>query len=343
MGVNLKSLVGFEETSISSLRGKTVAVDAFNIIFQFLSTIRQQDGTPLMDSKGNVTSHLSGIFYRNMNLLEKDIKLIYVFDGKPPEFKIVKLIREKRKKEAEEKYKQALKEGDYENALKFAKQTSRLSPEIIEQSKQLLLSMGIAVIQAPSEGEAQAALLNKNNDAYAVSSQDYDALLFGSKILVRNLNSSGRRKVPGRNLWIPVNPEVAKLSDVLEKNKIDREQLITLAILVGTDYNPSGVSGIGPKRAFDMVKEFKTPEKVFANVEWNFNTEPMKIFKWFMNPDVDKNYSLKFPNFDSEKIKNILVDTHEFGSERIENRIEKLLTKSNRIKNRDQKTLTGFF
>jgi flap endonuclease-1 len=343
MGVNLRDFVEFSEVSLNSLANKTVAVDAFNIIFQFLSTIRQRDGTPLMDSHGNVTSHLSGIFYRNMNLLEKDISLIYVFDGKPPKFKAVKEIRQKRKEKAEEKYEKALKEGDYENALKFAKQTSRLTSEIIEQSKNLLNAMGIPTVQAPAEGEAQAALINREGHAYAVSSQDYDSLLFGSKILVRNLNSSGRRKIPGRNIWIPVKPEMAKLQEVLAANKIDHEQLVTMSILIGTDYNPSGVKGIGPKTAIKLVKEHKTPEKVFANVDWEYEVEPMTIFKWFMFPEVDKNYKLDFPQFDEEKIKKILVDSHDFGEERIQNRIDKIYGSSNKIRDRSQKSLKGFF
>ena len=203
MGVKLKDIVEPKNISFKDLEGRSVSIDAFNTLYQFLSTIRQRDGRPLTDENGNVTSHLSGILYRNSSMIEKDIKPIYVFDGKAPELKSeTQAKRREIREESEKIYKQALAEGDTEKARKFAMRSSKLSPEIIESSKKLLTLMGIPYIEAKGEGEAQAAYLVANGDAYAVASQDYDCLLFGAKRVVRNLaiNSNlGNLTLPVKN------------------------------------------------------------------------------------------------------------------------------------------------
>src|SRR3989338_8021795 len=108
MGLNIREIIPRKEIELSDLNGKIVCVDAFNTLYQFLSTIRQQDGTPLMDNKERITSHLSGIFYRNINLLSDGIKLIYVFDGEPPELKVKTFKKREAGRElAKEKYEQA--------------------------------------------------------------------------------------------------------------------------------------------------------------------------------------------------------------------------------------------
>ncbi|HEY9247084.1 MAG TPA: flap structure-specific endonuclease, partial [Candidatus Methanoperedens sp.] len=187
MGVDLGDLFEKKEIEISELKGKVIAIDAFNALYQFLSIIRQRDGTPLMDSHGEITSHLSGFLYRTTNLVEEGIKPVFVFDGEPPSFKAATI--EERKKIralAMEKWEEAKALGS-EDVLKFAQASSQIKGNMIEDAKRLLGFMGFPVVQAPSEGEAQASFMVQNNDAYAVGSQDYDALLFGAPVVVRNL------------------------------------------------------------------------------------------------------------------------------------------------------------
>ena len=150
MGLQISEIIPKKEIELESLKGKTLAVDAFNVIYQFLSSIRQPDGTPLQDSKGRVTSHLSGLFYRNINLLQEGIKLIYVFDGKPPALKkATQEMRQESKDEADEKYERAREEENVEEMGKYARQIVKLDKQKIEESKELLMAMGIAIIEAP--------------------------------------------------------------------------------------------------------------------------------------------------------------------------------------------------
>ncbi|MDK2783923.1 MAG: flap endonuclease, partial [Thermococcaceae archaeon] len=218
MGVQIGELLPRKELELENLNGKKVAIDAFNAIYQFLSTIRQRDGTPLMDSKGRITSHLSGLFYRTINLMEAGIKPAYVFDGKPPEFKKKEL--EKRaeyREEAQEKWEEALARGDMEEAKKYAQRASKVNEMLIEDAKKLLELMGIPWVQAPSEGEAQAAYMASKGDVWASASQDYDSLLFGTPRLVRNLTITGKRKLPGKDVYVEVKPELIVLEEVLKE------------------------------------------------------------------------------------------------------------------------------
>ena len=198
MGVNLSGIVPVENLSLEDLSGKAVAIDAYNAIYQFLSTIRGPDGTPLKDASGRVTSHLAGLLYRNVNLLEAGIKPIYVFDGVPHELKSQTLAeRSERRSKAQQEWEEAITEGDIERARCKATQSSRMTNEIAESSRILLTYLGIPIVQAPEEGEAQAAYMASTGQVWAASSQDFDSLLFGAPRLVRNLNITGRRKMPG--------------------------------------------------------------------------------------------------------------------------------------------------
>ena len=201
MGVDLGDLFDKKEIELTELKGKVIAIDAYNTLYQFLSIIRQRDGTPLIDSHGEITSHLSGFLYRTTNLVEAGIKPVFVFDGAPPAFKNNTI--EERKKirtEAREKYEVAKAKGDEEEAFKHAQASSRIGGNMIEDAKSLLGFMGVPVVQAPSEGEAQAAFMVREKKAYAAGSQDYDSLLFGASVMVRNLAVSGKRKLPGKSV-----------------------------------------------------------------------------------------------------------------------------------------------
>ncbi|MGC9135225.1 FEN1 family endonuclease, partial [Caldivirga sp.] len=150
---NLRRRVNFEQ-----LNGKLIALDAYNALYQFLASIRQPDGTPLMDSQGRVTSHLSGLLYRTINLLEYGIKPVYVFDGKPPELKLIEIEKRRRVREkAMEDWIKAVEEGKKSEAKKYAQRALFVTNEMVDEAKRLLDHMGVPWVQAPSEGEAQAA------------------------------------------------------------------------------------------------------------------------------------------------------------------------------------------
>jgi len=322
MGLQIGDIVPRKQVEFNELKGKTIAVDAFNAIYQFLSSIRQPDGTPLMDSKRRITSHLSGLFYRNIALLAEGIKLVYVFDGEYHELKgKTHEIRQGAKDIAKEKYEKAKEEEDVEGMGKYSRGFIKLNDEMIAESKDLLESMGIAVVQAPGEGEMQCAELVKNGQAYAVGSQDYDALAVGGTRLIQNLTLARKRKTPGGFVYI--SPEMIEYEKVLNSLGVDGDQLISLAILVGTDFNPGGIKGIGPKKALALVREKKYPVQIFASVEGRADFDWKEVFEIFKKPNVGKE-KVKWPKLDSEKLKEILVNRHEFSLERVEKQLEKL-------------------
>lgn len=346
MGLNIREIIPRRELETGELQDKVLCVDAFNALYQFLSSIRQPDGTPLMDNKKRVTSHLSGIFYRNINLLEEGMKLVYVFDGRPPDLKDkTHQERHEAREAAREKYEEAKDESDISGMKRYSSQLIRLNDEMIEESKELLVAMGIPVIQAPSEGEAQAAYMARiNTKVYASVSQDYDSLLFGAPRLIRNLTISRRRKT--YNGYVEVKPEVIELEKVLNYLEINLEQLICLGILVGTDYNPKGIPRIGQKKALEIVKKYKVPYEIFKSVEEQIMSLPeeerfnwQEIFALFYKPDVSK-HGFDFKPFDEEKIKEILVERHDFSSERVQKQVDKL--KDLKQKNQ-QKSLGKWF
>jgi len=326
MGLQIGEIITKKEIAFSDLKGKTIAVDAFNAIYQFLTTIRQPDGTPLKDSKGNITSHISGLFYRNMNLITEGVKLIYVFDGKAPELKgRTQENRREAKDEMKEKYEKAKAEEDIDGMGKYSRGFVYLDEQKIAESKELLSAMGIAIVQAPGEGEAQASQMAFENLVYAVASQDYDCLMFKAPLLIQNLSMARKRKtVTG---YREVFPQTIELSKVLSELELNQEQLICLGILCGTDYNPGGVKGLGPKKSLKFVKEHQTKEKIFEELgksdKYIMDFFWKEIYHEIENPDVEKKVKIEFPKADKEKIKKILLK-YEFSEERIDNQLAKL-------------------
>lgn len=327
MGVQLKELVApvRVELELENLSGKVVALDAYNALYQFLATIRQPDGTPLMDAMGRVTSHLNGLFYRTINLLEKGIKPVYVFDGKPPELKAAELERRmKVREEAERKYVEALEKGELEEARLYAQQASRLSTSMVDDAKKLLDAIGVPWVQAPAEGEAQAAYMVAKGDAWAAASQDYDSLLYGAPRLVRNLTITGRRKLPRREEYVEVKPELIELDKLLKYYGISRQQLVYIGLLLGTDYNPGGVKGVGPKKALKLIKELPNLEALARAVEWSFPVKPEDIAKLFLEPEVTRDYRLEWRRPDRERVIEFLCGEHQFSRERVGTALERL-------------------
>jgi flap endonuclease-1 len=316
-----KTKVDFE-----NLSGKSVAIDAYNTLYQFLAIIRQPDGTPLKDRSGRITSHLSGLFYRTVNLVEKGVKVAYVFDGTPPTLKEVEIKRRaKVKAEALVKYERAMKEGKVEKARSYAQMTSKLKDYMPKDSKRLLTELGIPWIQAPSEGEAQAAYVTMKDDTDYCGSQDYDSLLFGAKALVRNVTISGRRKLPRKRVYVEVVPEIMKLDHVLRELDITREQLIDVAMLVGTDFNPDGVKGIGPKTALKLIKKHGSVEEAVTELEdAEFPVEPKRIREIFLNPKVTNNYKLEWKEPNVDGVVDFLCRERDFSEDRVRKALGKM-------------------
>jgi flap endonuclease-1 len=338
MGIDLGDIFEKKDIEFSDLKGKIIAIDAFNTLYQFLSIIRQRDGTPLKDSHGEVTSHLSGFLYRTTNLVEEGIKPIFIFDGTPPILKN-KTIEERNKIriEAQEKYKEAKARGDDEAAFKHAQASSQLKGNMIDDAKLLLGFMGIPVVQAPSEGEAQAAFMAQNKSAYAAGSQDYDALLFGAPYVVRNLAVTGKRKLAGKGIFVEVKPELIDLGKGLETLGISQEQLVDIAILVGTDYN-EGIKGIGPKKALKYIKKHGSIEEVLRELNADIK-DLQEIKELFLRPGVMPDQEVKWKKADGKAITKFLCAEHDFSQVRVSKAVERLLEASDE----GQKTLDKWF
>ncbi len=338
MGVKLTDILVRKQVSFDYLKGKVLAVDASIFLYQFLTTIRQRDGSLLTDSHGNVTSHLVGLFSRTVNFLVKGLRPVYVFDGKPPKLKHeTNQLRKKAKEEALKKYEDAISKGFLIEAKKYASRTSLLTKDMVEESKALLLALGVPIVQAPSEGEAQASFIVKRGDAFAVASQDEDCLMFGSPKLVRNLSVTAKKKVKDKLAYQSVKPELIDLSEVLSNLGINQDQLIVLGILVGTDYNPGGVKGIGPKKALSLIKKYSDFDELFSSVNWDFDVSWRTIFDTIKNMEVSDNYSITFGSVDVDSVKRILCDKHDFSQQRVDSTLKPL------VKAKAQKGLSDFF
>ncbi len=335
MSVDLSKLVQKRKITLDDLRGRTIAIDAYNVLYQFLSIIRQPDGTPLMDSKGNVTSHLSGLFYRSIEMMDHGVVPIYVFDGIPSMLKQKTIqARMQRREQAYEDWQKAVKEGREEEARTYAQQATRVTKHIVADSKQLLDAMGISYISAPSEGEAQASYLCKEGMVYAVGSQDYDTLLLGAERIVRNMAITGKRKLPKKNIYVSVDTELASLNDTLAFNSIDRKQLIWIGMMLGTDFN-IGVKGVGPKTALKIAKASKSLEEVTSYLrekyQFSFEVEPKELEDMFMKPEVkefgrDEIDRMKEIKPNKEDIMRLMCAEHEFSEDRVGKYADKIVS-----------------
>jgi len=327
MGVNLTPIVIKQEISLNDLEARRLAVDGNGELYQFLALIRLRDGTPLKDSHGRITSHLSGLFYRTTRLIsDHHTELVFVFDGKPPALKSAEIDRRRSIKERyEAEHAQAILAGDMEKAYSKATMTSRLSRDMIEEAKQLLRLLGIPVIQAPSEGEAQAAYMAARGQVWAAASKDYDSLLFGAPRLLRFLTISGKEFLPSKGVSRPIVPEVIDAPDMLAQHGITRDQLIDLALLVGTDFN-DGIKGIGPKKALKLVKDFGSIEQMPEQVRQGVGeVEPIR--RIFKSPAVTDDYTVEFTPPDRAGIVDFLCAQREFSRERVEAALERAFGK----------------
>jgi len=328
LGVNLTPIIVKKVLSLEDLRGKSLAVDAQNYLYQFLSLIRMQDGTPLQDSHGNITSHLAGLMFRSTRLIhDYDIYLIFVFDGMPPQLKQheIKKRREQREKATQE-WQTALKAGDYATAFSKAVMTSHLTRPMIEDSKKLLQLLGIPFVQAPGEAEAQAAYMALKGEVWAASSKDYDSLLFGTPRLLRYLTISGREFLPSKGVSRPLKPELIELDRFPSTHEITRQQLVEIAVLIGTDFN-EGLKGIGPKTALNLIKNYGKIENMPSEIESSLNAQNyLEVKRFFLEPEVTTDYKLNYSELHEEELYDFLCSQRDFSRERVATVIERMKT-----------------
>jgi len=326
LGVNLTPIIIKKILSLEELRGKSLAVDTQNYLYQFLSLIRMQDGTPLQDSHGNVTSHLAGLMFRSTRLIhDYDICLVFVFDGYPPQLKQHEIVKRREMREkATQEWQTALKAGDYATAFSKAVMTSHLTRPMIEDSKRLLQFLGIPFVQAPSEAEAQAAYMALKGEVWAASSKDYDSLLFGAPRLLRYLTISGREFLPSKGVSRPLKPELIELDKFLSNHEITREQLIDIAVLIGTDFN-EGMKGIGPKTALNLIKNHGKIENLPNELKGTLEAQNyQEVRRFFLEPKVTNNYVLRYGELQEDELYRFLCDQRDFSHERVETVIQRM-------------------
>lgn len=329
MGVDFGDSIPREKIRLEDLTGWKLAVDGYNTLYQFLAIIRGMDGGHLKDSQGRVTSHISGLFYRNVNLLELGMKLVYVFDGKPPELKAQEIQRRSaQRREAKDQYLKALESGDMAQARKFAEASTVLRRDMVADAKKLLDAMGIPWVDAPSEGEAQASTMAAEGTVQAVASQDHDSLVFGAPVLVRNVTISGKRRLPSKGIVINVLPERIRLSDVLTSTGLTREQLVDFAILLGTDFNPDGFEGVGPATALKYLKKYGRLEDVKELAEALKAVPYQQIRDLYLNAPSTRGVRPEWKQPDRERIISFLVGEHSFSRERVEAALARIEAKA---------------
>jgi flap endonuclease-1 len=207
----------------------------------------------------------------------------------------------------------------------FAQATTSMKDYMKDDAKRILDLMGLPWIQAPSEGEAQAAHMTRRGDADYCASQDYDSLLFGASLLLRNVTISGRRKLPSKNVYVDIVPEVIALDSVLKQCEITHAQLIDVGILIGTDFNPDGIKGLGPKTALKLIKEHGTLENAVPYIKnAEFPHPPESIREVFLHPAVTDNYRIEWKEPNVEGIVDFLCRQKDFSEDRVRKALEKM-------------------
>jgi flap endonuclease-1 len=279
----------------------------------------------LTDRDGQVTSHLVGLLYRTTRLIsDYAMELAFVFDGRPSERKGAELRSRRRVREkAEEEYAKAMAREDYATAWSKAVTSTRLTQELVYDAQRLLTLLGVPWVQAPGEGEAQAAFMCARGDVRAASTRDYDALLYGTPRMLRYLTIAGREFLPSQRTSRPLEPKLFETEAQLALLGISRDQLIDLAILVGTDYNP-GVHGIGPKKALALVREHQRIEDLPKDIREQLPPDYDAIRDLFRHPPLLEQYELRQGPVDPEGVVSFLCAEKDFSRERVAQVLERL-------------------
>ncbi|CAI9101402.1 OLC1v1038718C2 [Oldenlandia corymbosa var. corymbosa] len=328
-----------KEQKFESYFGRKIAIDASMSIYQFLIVVGRSGTEMLTNEAGEVTSHLQGMFTRTIRLLEAGIKPVYVFDGKPPDLKRQELAKRYSKRaDATEDLDEAIKAGNKEEIEKFSKRTVKVTKQHNDDCKKLLGLMGVPVIEAPSEAEAQCAALCKSGKVYAVASEDMDSLTFGAPRFLRHLMDPSSKKIPVMEI---------EVSKVLEELNLTMDQFIDLCILCGCDYCDS-IRGIGGQTALKLIRQHGLIENILENInreryqipeDWPFS-DARQLFK---EPEVvtdDDQLDLKWTAPDEEGLINFLVKENGFNIDRVTKSIEKIKAAKNKS---SQGRLESFF
>jgi len=313
-----------------------LAVDGNNMLYQFLSLVRTPDGVSLRDSEGRTTSHLAGLLFRSTRLmLDYDLRFVFVFDGSPHPLKATVLAeRRVAREKARMEWGEALRRHDFRAAWSKAVMMSKLDQPMIDDARRLLSLIGVPHVQAPGEGEAQAAFMASRGDVWAASSRDYDSILFGSPRVVRYLTISGREFLPSKGISRQLKPELIELSTFLIYRGINHEQLVDLAIMIGTDFN-EGIKGIGPKTALKLIKRYGSleglPDELRAKTPRDLET----LRNIFLRPEVTSQYSTLQQPVDDKGLLAFLCDERGFSKERVEVALKRLKQISKRSRESD--------
>ena len=328
MGDVLTPNIQNEPIALEALREKVLAVDGNGELYQFLALIRLRDGTPLRDAHGRVTSHLSGLFFRTTRLIaEHALRPVFVFDGVPPPRKAATLEKRREvKRQFEREHAEALARGDLAAAYSKATMTSRLTRDMVDEARELLRLLGLPTVQAPAEGEAQAAHMAATQAVWAAASKDYDTLLFGAPRLVRFITISGKEFLPSQGTFRPIVPEIIVLQKQLDAWQLTRPQLVDLAILVGTDFN-NGVKGIGPKKALRLLQAHGRIEDLPAEVR-DAAGDPSEVRDIYLHPAVTDEYSIQFGRPDVDGVIKFLCEERIFSRERVTTALERAFPSS---------------
>ncbi|GLT70298.1 hypothetical protein SLA2020_423880 [Shorea laevis] len=328
-----------KEQKFESYFGRKIAIDASMSIYQFLIVVGRSGTEMLTNEAGEVTSHLQGMFTRTIRLLEAGMKPVYVFDGKPPDLKRQELAKRYSKRaDASEDLAEAVETGNKEDIEKFSKRTVKVTKQHNEDCKRLLRLMGVPVIEAPSEAEAQCAALCKSGNAYAVASEDMDSLTFGAPRFLRHLMDPSSRKVPVMEF------EVAK---ILEELNLTMDQFIDLCILSGCDYCDS-IRGIGGQTALKLIRQHGSIENILENInkeryhipdDWPYQ-EARQLFKEPLVYTDEEQLEIKWTAPDEEGLITFLVNENGFNSDRVTKAVEKIKAAKNKS---SQGRLESFF
>ncbi len=325
MGFNLSPLVVKRQLTLDDLKGRSLAVDANNNLYQFLALIRMRDGRPFTDSKGHITSHLVGLLFRTTRLIaDYDIRPVFVFDGKPPALKMRTLEERRRYRErARADWEEAVKRKDYSAAWSKAVTMNSLTQPMQDDAKRVLEMLGVPWIQAPQEGEAQAAHMAMQGQVWAANSRDYDSVLFGSPRLVRYVTISGQEFLPSKGRARPLIPEMIELHNLLQHLEVTREQLIDLAIMVGTDFN-EGIKGVGPKTALRLIKTYGTLEGLPQQYKNQLAESVNEVRAIFLKPPVINDVKIQYIGVKEDELRQFLCGERGFSKERVELAIERM-------------------
>lgn len=315
--------------TLGELNGRKIAIDASMAIYQFLVAVRSGDGAggpsaQLTNDAGEVTSHLIGMWYRTIKFVEAGIKPVFVFDGKPPVLKGGELAkRSALKAEATKALDSARESGVVEDIERFSKRTVKMEKVHITDCQKLLRLMGMPVIEAPSEAEAQCAVMAKADLVYAAASEDMDTLTFGAPRLVRRMwaSESSTATMPMMEISLP---------KALSGLDVTYDQFVDLCILSGCDYADT-IKGVAAVSALKLIKTHGTIAAAVASLDKEKHPTPegvdyAEVRRLFVAPEVmdPATIELKWGEPDEAGIKAFLVTEKGFQESRVDAGIAKL-------------------